>query len=726
MSKLIWPLFLFTSFLLFGGNGAGIKLTQEEIEWIKRAKERKIAIYLDNDLGILNYYTENGNSGIYPEVITTLEEVTGLNFKVVKEEKKDFLEAVDSGIPHIVMGVEDYRRNRKIYHYLEEPIKLSGVLITGKDYPLADYSTDLSGKTIVYIEGDQIVNEVISRYGNRVILIPRSSPQEAVDSLLSGEADIYAEDLQDGLKYMVENPDPGIKINYSSPSLKTRYYIGGLDYYKPLVDIIGRIVDTFDFTRRNVYDEVLEYTRDKLDISREIEDYLRENRTLRVFVPQNIDVYPIFYKDILGKQEGFIVNYFYEIERILGVDIVFKEAASPEGFQINPSIVSINGQDINGEGFLTTDPYDEFQFLIFNREGEKYIPHLEDLRKYRVAVQKNSIADLYLRYMGLKDNLVTLDSQKEVIKAVATGKADALIGGVQNTHYFLKRYNIKNIKLAGIIDDKISMKLGIPREDETLYFLINSFSRDFSSGIERRKKEFLERSIEVTKDFKASIFITLISALGFLGAFVHFRRFKRIYSKLTNITMGLVGTLENANSYNDEDTGDHIKRIGKYSQLIADELKLAKEFVREVELYASLHDIGKIGIPDSILKKPGKLTREEFEEMKKHTEIGFNLIKDLEVSPVALNIIRYHHEKWDGSGYGMGLTGVEIPIEARIVALADVYDALCQKRIYKEAFSHEEALEIISSESGKHFDPEIVKVFIKKHHKFKEIFKNYS
>ncbi|GLI54572.1 metal-dependent phosphohydrolase [Propionigenium maris DSM 9537] len=689
MSKLIWPLFLFTSFLLFGENGGDINLTQEEIKWIKVAKEKEVLIYLDTDLGILNYHTENGSNGIYPDIIKTLEEVTRLNFKVVKQEKKDFHEAVDSGIPHIVMGVEDYKRNRGKYYYLKDPINLSGVLITREDYPLTDYSTDLSGKTIVYVEGDQIVNEVIKRYGSRVILISKPSTQEAVESLLSGEADIYADDLQDGLKYMVENPDPEIKINYSSPSLKTRYYIGGLNYYKPLVDIIGRIVDTFDFNRRTVYEEVLEYTRDKLHISREIEDYLKKNSTLRVFIPQNIDVYPLFYKDILGKQEGFIVNYFYEIERILGVNIVFQEADSPEGLQINPSIMAINGEDINGEGFLTTDPYDEFQFLIFNREDEKYIPHLEDLRKYRIAVQKNSMADLFLNHMGFEENLIAFHSQKEVIKAVATGEADALIGGIQNTHYLLKRYNIKNIKLAGVINDKISMKFGVPREDETLYFVINSLSRDFSSGIEKRKKEFLERNIEITKDFKASIFITLVSALGFLGVFIHLKRFKRIYSKLTNITLGLVGTLESANSYNDEDTGDHVKRIGEYSHLIADELKLPREFVREVGLYASLHDIGKIGIPDSILKKPGKLTREEFTEMKKHTEIGFNLIKDLEVSPIAMNIIRHHHEKWDGSGYGMGLSGEDIPLEARIVALADVYDALCQKRIYKDPFSHE-------------------------------------
>ena len=422
MSKLIWPLFLFTCFWLFAQEEVGIKLTKEEMEWIKTVKEKEIVIYLDSDLGILNYHTEGGGSGIYPEVIATLEKVTDLNLKVVKKKKEDFLEAIDSGIPSIVMGVEDYRRNRKNYHYLDEPVRLSGVLVTREEYPLADYSTDLSGKTIVYIEGDQIANEVVQRYGNRIILLPKSNTEEAVKSLLSGEGDIYAEDLQDGLKYMVENPASGIKINYTSSSLETEYFIGGLNEYRPLVGIIGRILKTFDFSRRTVYEEVLEYTKDRLEISREIEDYLEENRTLKVFVPKGIEAYPVFYRDSLGNPDGFLANYFYEIERILGINIEFEEADSPEGFHINPCITSINGEDLNSEGYLTTDPYDEFQFLIFNREGEKYIPRLEALRKYRIAVQKNSIEDLYLRTRGLEENLIVFPSQKDVVEAVSTGK----------------------------------------------------------------------------------------------------------------------------------------------------------------------------------------------------------------------------------------------------------------------------------------------------------------
>ena len=184
----------------------------------------------------------------------------------------------------------------------------------------------------------------------------------------------------------------------------------------------------------------------------------------------------------------------------------------------------------------------------------------------------------------------------------------------------------------------------------------------------------------------------------------------------------IIKGFELANSFNDCETGEHILRIKNYSILIAEELNCSKFFIKEIEKYSSLHDIGKIGVSEVIIKKPGKLDEKEFEEVKKHVKIGWKLIKDLRVSKIAENIILYHHEKYDGSGYAFGLKKEEIPLEARIVAIADVYDALRQKRCYKESYSHEKAVEIIKNERGKHFDPMIVDIFLKNNGKFKEIF----
>ncbi len=183
--------------------------------------------------------------------------------------------------------------------------------------------------------------------------------------------------------------------------------------------------------------------------------------------------------------------------------------------------------------------------------------------------------------------------------------------------------------------------------------------------------------------------------------------------KIETLTMSIVSALEMANFYNDNDTGKHIKRVSKYSAILAKGYGESLEFIRKIELYASLHDIGKVGVADDILKKNGKFTSEEFEKMKEHVEIGSRILNSTEIDIMAKNIARYHHEKWDGSGYLEGLKEKEIPLEARIVALADVYDALTTKRVYKPAFSQEEAEKIIVEQKGKHFEPKLVELFFK-------------
>ncbi|HHY52710.1 MAG TPA: HD domain-containing protein, partial [Clostridiales bacterium] len=142
-----------------------------------------------------------------------------------------------------------------------------------------------------------------------------------------------------------------------------------------------------------------------------------------------------------------------------------------------------------------------------------------------------------------------------------------------------------------------------------------------------------------------------------------------------------------------------------------------------------LHDIGKGGIPDAILLKPGKPTPEEFEIMKTHVTVGHKTLASVQEQcavnaflQTGMEITLCHHEKWDGSGYPNGLKGEAIPLSARIMALADVYDALRSKRVYKDGFSHEESVEIIRRESGRHFDPHLVELFLQHHQEFCRIF----
>lgn len=208
---------------------------------------------------------------------------------------------------------------------------------------------------------------------------------------------------------------------------------------------------------------------------------------------------------------------------------------------------------------------------------------------------------------------------------------------------------------------------------------------------------------------------------------------------IQDVTMIAMGSLAETR---DNETGNHIRRTQYYVKALAERLKdyprfrdfLTPETIQLLHKSAPLHDIGKVGIPDSILLKPGKLTPEEFAIMKTHTTIGKNAIMAAEAkldSPTSfLRLAREtawsHHEKWDGTGYPQGLSGDDTLISGRLMAVADVYDALISKRVYKPAFPHEKAVSIITEGTGTHFDPDTVKAFLEVSEQFKDIAKEYS
>lgn len=187
----------------------------------------------------------------------------------------------------------------------------------------------------------------------------------------------------------------------------------------------------------------------------------------------------------------------------------------------------------------------------------------------------------------------------------------------------------------------------------------------------------------------------------------------------------------------DDETGAHIERTASFCRLLAEKASglpqyasvIDEEYLATIYRASPLHDIGKVGISDLILLKPGKLTPDEFAIMKTHVEIGYQTLKSVDKRymnnafiQMGLEITRYHHEKWDGSGYLAELKGEEIPLSARIMALADVYDALRSKRVYKPAYSHEKSIAIIKEGRGNHFDPTLADLFLQFENEFEALY----
>jgi putative two-component system response regulator len=187
---------------------------------------------------------------------------------------------------------------------------------------------------------------------------------------------------------------------------------------------------------------------------------------------------------------------------------------------------------------------------------------------------------------------------------------------------------------------------------------------------------------------------------------------KTTHMELQEAYLDTIYRLALAAEYKDEETGNHIIRMSRYCSLIAEKIDLPSRDVENIRYASPMHDIGKIGIPDSILVKPGKLTPEEFEIMKTHTVIGAKILagSKAEIIQVAQQIALSHHERWNGKGFPQGLSGANTPIMARIVGIVDVFDALISRRPYKEPFPVKVALEIIEEGRGQRFDPTLVDV----------------
>lgn len=424
---------------------------------------------------------------------------------------------------------------------------------------------------------------------------------------------------------------------------------------------------------------------------------------------------PLYYF-LNGEYKGMLVDILKEIEEILEIPV---KITTEKG---NINAIVVEGKE-SKEKYVISKPYYQNVIGVANRKYDSFNVELSDLDNSKIILLEDTAFVNYIPKIVNNAEIILASSIEEGFEKLIKGEGDYFItfssfleSGITNNFLDSK------VKIAGTMNETFALGLGVNKDEEELCQIIKTIMRGFSIDKTIFDAE-ASKNILVAKNYKLMIKIAVPVVIFIIILLLVLLKSEKNRKKAEELSSILVETFQSINQFDQEEAGDHAKRLAMYSVFLAKKLNLDKTKVEEIKKYTPLHDIGKVIIPNEILNKPGKLTAEEFEQVKKHTVIGYKLVDKLKVGKTAENIVRYHHEKWNGKGYPVGIAGENIPIEARIVAIADIYDNLRQDKVYRKGMNHEKAVEIIKEESGISFDPTLVEIFVKENETFKKIYK---
>ncbi|MCP4992853.1 MAG: DUF3369 domain-containing protein [Gammaproteobacteria bacterium] len=345
--------------------------------------------------------------------------------------------------------------------------------------------------------------------------------------------------------------------------------------------------------------------------------------------------------------------------------------------------------------------YRDIKTIDMNREGlayvleatdELYTTEIQSLGKFFQGVLTQIIGLFHLGESGMLSTvggmITTIEGESVSIQA-RTGEfaaTDLNQDRIRNINEVCCSWLLHDTELTGLRKDSMVMPLEI--ESSPIGFV------------------YLENTQSLTADERGIIRVMVNQSVSALDNL-------RLHIELSNSYDRAIDTLALVAEFKDASTGEHINRLSHYTELLAEEMGLPADEIEELSKASRLHDVGKVGIPDSILKKDGKLTVEEFEVIKTHTVVGDSILAQNEWLTLAREVAYTHHERWDGSGYPNGLAGEDIPLTSRIVSVVDVFDALINARPYKPAWEMSKVLAYLEDEKGKSFDADVVDAFLR-------------
>ncbi|MCL9671671.1 HD domain-containing phosphohydrolase [Citrobacter sp. MNAZ 1397] len=660
--------------------------------------------------------------GLYPRLAAMLHERYGYNVQIrpIDAEEMDRRFANDDyGLYAGVIRTDDLARNRILSSRLFDN-EVVAASTTQRIYK----PEDLHNSRVLFLRDDATQDRVQQRYPNLKFRELRrvENGEEAFRLLSDGQADFYINDASEmdntARYYQLSLPFPGLRI--------TRVFAFSPALHTMRDDINQLINDEYRSgkMRQLILDNKRQFLLSRVTISDTERHWLAQNK-LDVWLPANENYAPLIWHDRQG-YHGSAIDMINDMRDLLHVDVNvhyidnYYESLQSQNWPVR--LVNVIAPPDRSQLPGMIGPVVSWHNVYYNRIGQPFIWDEDQIRHQRIGVIKGSFSQFYLQQRYASEiTLVTFGTHEQLISGIENDRVDYILGDLSSLESALRGNELFRgvLKVAGITRSELQMG---PWADSAhpLHNLLSqvhrlSGYRTLSEGSDE-PPHFSGLTRNTLKIISVLLLITAIFSLCLLVIMWRHMRQNRIVNR------NIVKVLEKVNRAHDDETGSHIQRVAKYCGLLGRALKLPRRTVRDIENFASLHDVGKIAVPERILRKEGPLTEDEFEEMKLHTLKGWRIIQGLSLGPVAENIIHFHHEKWDGSGYPDGLRGEQIPLEARILALADVYDALRQKRIYKPSFTHEQAMQIIEAGSGRHFDPRLVALFRQQQHLFARIF----
>ena len=379
----------------------------------------------------------------------------------------------------------------------------------------------------------------------------------------------------------------------------------------------------------------------------------------------------------------------------------------------------------------------------FSKNGEVYF--IDTIIKPILDLDENII-----EFISLSNDITDLEKTKEYFKTQTQKSAFNLTESIRIVNAYKEAINESNIilrtdlnrniiyaneafyKISGYTQDELLgepysfLKYNNLTQEEEIQNLDEIFGENIWKGTISNFNKYAEVfycdvTIYPLKDKNGKV-------VEYMGIHHDITDIENLYKELDDTQREIIYKLGEIGECRSSETGQHVKRVAEYSKLIAHKIGLEDKDINKLFMASPMHDIGKVGIPDSILNKNGKLDPDEWEIMKTHAQIGYDILKTSkrDILQSAAIVSYSHHEKWDGSGYPLGLKGEEIHIFGRITAVADVFDALGSDRVYKKAWPLEKILELFKEEKGKHFDPNLIDVFLNNLNEFIEVKERYK